>query len=154
MYACSLTAAVLDRPARTMPISNRARLRASSMPSPPPMESSETLDPVVENGSGFVRPLFASLEEAWRMMPQAFTENPIDTFKRNVYVHPFHEEDIKGLVDLLGADHILFGSDFPHPEGMADPITYVDELEGLPDDAVKAIMGGNLAGLMKIGVSA
>ncbi|MEY2571067.1 MAG: hypothetical protein QOE63_1417 [Acidimicrobiaceae bacterium] len=109
---------------------------------------------VVENGSGFVRPLFASLEEAWRMMPQAFTENPIDTFKRNVYVHPFHEEDIKGLVELLGADHILFGSDFPHPEGMADPITYVDELEGLPDDDVKRIMGGNLAGLMKVGVKA
>ena len=109
---------------------------------------------VVENGSGFVRPLFASLAEAWRMMPQAFTEHPIETFKRNVYVHPFHEEDIKGLVELLGADHILFGSDFPHPEGMADPITYVDELDGLPQDDVRKIMGANLAGLMKVGVTA
>ena len=106
---------------------------------------------VVENGSGFVRPLFASLREAYRMMPQAFTEDPIETFKRNIYVHPFHEEDILGLVDLLGADHILFGSDFPHPEGLADPISYVDELRGLPDDQICKIMGGNLAGLMKVG---
>ena len=109
---------------------------------------------VVENGSGFVRPLFQNLGEAYRMMPQEFAEHPIDVFKRNVWVHPFHEEDIKGLVELLGAEHVLFGSDFPHPEGMADPITYVDELEGLPRDDVVKIMGGNLAGLVGVGVPA
>jgi predicted TIM-barrel fold metal-dependent hydrolase len=109
---------------------------------------------VVENGSGFVRPLFRALEEAYRMMPQEFAEHPITTFKRSVYVHPFHEEDITGLVDLLGADHVLFGSDFPHPEGLADPLSYVDDLDGLPYDVVVKIMGGNLAGLMKVGVAA
>jgi predicted TIM-barrel fold metal-dependent hydrolase len=109
---------------------------------------------VVENGSGFVRPLLHSLEGTHRMMPQEFEEHPVDVFKRNVYVHPFHEEDIKGLVQLLGADHVLFGSDFPHPEGLADPISYVDDLEGLPRDDVVKIMGANLAGLMKVGVPA
>jgi predicted TIM-barrel fold metal-dependent hydrolase len=109
---------------------------------------------VVENGSGFVRPLFHNLAEAYRMMPQEFTEDPIETFKRNVYVHPFHEEDIQGLVELLGADHILFGSDFPHPEGLADPLSYVDDLAGLPDDVVVKIMGGNLASLMKVNAPA
>ncbi|HEY3143294.1 MAG TPA: amidohydrolase family protein [Acidimicrobiales bacterium] len=109
---------------------------------------------VVENGSGFVRPLFHGLTEAFRMMPQEFAEDPIEVFKRNVYVHPFHEDDIRGLVDLLGADHILFGSDFPHPEGLADPLSYVDDLEGMPQDVVVKIMGANLAGLMKVGASA
>ena len=28
----------------------------------------------------------------------------------------------------MGADHILFGSDYPHPEGLAEPCTYVDHL--------------------------
>jgi predicted TIM-barrel fold metal-dependent hydrolase len=106
----------------------------------------------VENGSGFVRPLLHSLEEVWRMMPQECPENPIEVFKRQVYVHPFHEEDISGMVELLDADHVLFGSDFPHPEGLADPISYVDDLEGMPDDTIRKIMGANLAGL--IGVSA
>jgi predicted TIM-barrel fold metal-dependent hydrolase len=108
----------------------------------------------VENGSGFVRPLLASLNEAYRMMPQAFPEHPVEVFKRNVYVHPFHEEDVKGLIELLGIDHVLFGSDFPHPEGMADPITFVDELEGLPRDDIAKVMGGNLAALMGVGVAA
>ena len=34
-------------------------------------------------------------------------------------------------------DHVLFGSDFPHPEGLADPASYVDELAG-PARGVRA----------------
>jgi len=109
---------------------------------------------VVENGSGFVRPLLHRLEEAHRMMPQNFDEHPVDVFTRNVYVHPFHEEDIRGLVELLGSDHVLFGSDFPHPEGLGDPISYVDDLEGLPREDVVKIMGANLARLLKVSVPA
>jgi predicted TIM-barrel fold metal-dependent hydrolase len=108
----------------------------------------------VENGSGFVRPTLKGLAEGYKMLPQAFAEDPIEVFKRNVYVHPFHEEDVRGLIDLLGVDHVLFGSDYPHPEGLADPISYVDELDGLPHEDVVKIMGGNMAGLMRVGVTA
>jgi predicted TIM-barrel fold metal-dependent hydrolase len=108
----------------------------------------------VENGAGFVRPLFDNLAEAYRMAPQDFMEDPIETFKRNVYVHPFHEENIRELVGRLGADHILFGSDFPHPEGLADPLSYVDDLEGLADADKRKIMGGNLGRLMGVGAAA
>jgi len=105
----------------------------------------------VENGSGFVRPLLASLAEVYRMMPQECAEDPVEVFKRQCYVHPFHEEDGTGLIEVLGADHVLFGSDFPHPEGLADPLAFVDELDGLPQDEVAKIMGGNLAGLLGVG---
>ena len=37
---------------------------------------------------------------------------------------PFPEEDIAGLVELIGADRVLFGSDWPHPEGTPQPIDY------------------------------
>jgi predicted TIM-barrel fold metal-dependent hydrolase len=80
--------------------------------------------------------------------PNAFEENPVDVFKRNIYVHPFHEEDPKELIALLGSDRVLFGSDYPHPEGMSDPITFVDELQGLPEEDIKKVMGGNLNCLM------
>ncbi|HXW38452.1 MAG TPA: amidohydrolase family protein, partial [Acidimicrobiales bacterium] len=107
----------------------------------------------VENGSGFVRPLLKKLAETYRMMPQECLEDPVAVFRRNVYVHPYHEEDVRGLVDLLGVDHVLFGSDFPHPEGMADPVSFVDDLEGLPETDIGKIMGGNLAGLLGAGVA-
>jgi predicted TIM-barrel fold metal-dependent hydrolase len=51
----------------------------------------------------------------------------------------------------MGADHIIFGSDFPHPEGLADPCSYVDHLpEALPDEDVARIMGANLAEIMRV----
>jgi predicted TIM-barrel fold metal-dependent hydrolase len=103
----------------------------------------------IENGSGWVRPLIHSMEHAWKYSPRSFAEHPVDVFMRNVYVHPFHEEDPIGLVKLLGADHVLFGSDYPHPEGMADPISFVDELHALPAADVAKVMGGNLGRLMK-----
>jgi predicted TIM-barrel fold metal-dependent hydrolase len=84
-------------------------------------------------------------------MPQFFPEHPVEAFKRNVYVSPFHEDDLSGLIDLIGVDHLLFGSDFPHPEGLAEPCSYLDHLPAdLSDDEVAKIMGGNLAGLMGV----
>lgn len=104
----------------------------------------------VENGSGWVRPLLADMEHAYRTNPQVFAEDPVEVFKRNIFVHPFHEEDPRGLVELIGEDNVIFGSDYPHPEGMADPISFVDDLEGLPHDTVAKIMGGNLSRLMNV----
>jgi predicted TIM-barrel fold metal-dependent hydrolase len=104
----------------------------------------------VENGSSWVRGLLQDLEAAYTFNPHLFEEDPVEVFKRNIYVHPFHEEDPKGLVELLGADNVLFGSDYPHPEGMSDPLSFVDDLEGLPDDAIAKVMGGNLGRLMNV----
>jgi predicted TIM-barrel fold metal-dependent hydrolase len=102
----------------------------------------------VENGSNWVRPLIRDMEHAYSSAPHSFDEDPVEVFKRNIYVHPFHEEDPVGLIELLGADRVLFGSDYPHPEGMADPLSFVDELHSLPADDVAKIMGGNLNRLM------
>jgi predicted TIM-barrel fold metal-dependent hydrolase len=104
----------------------------------------------VENGSGWVRPLLHDMENAHRANPHGWEEHPVDVFKRCIFVHPFHEDDPIGLVKLLGPDNVLFGSDYPHPEGMADPLAFVDDLIGLPDDQVAKVMGGNLARLMSV----
>ncbi|HWD52951.1 MAG TPA: amidohydrolase family protein [Acidimicrobiales bacterium] len=108
----------------------------------------------VENGSNWVRPLLHEMEQAYASAPRSFEEDPVEVFKRNIYVHPFHEEDPVGLIELLGAERVLFGSDFPHPEGLADPLSFVDELTSVPDADVAKIMGGNLGHLMGVGVAA
>jgi predicted TIM-barrel fold metal-dependent hydrolase len=105
---------------------------------------------VVENGSSWVEPLLKNMADVYKKMPQEFMEDPVDVIKRNIYISPFWEEDLGALAELIGVDHVLFGSDYPHPEGLADPATYVDELSGLDDEAVRRIMGGNLARLMNV----
>jgi predicted TIM-barrel fold metal-dependent hydrolase len=105
----------------------------------------------VENGAEWVFPFLDNLANTFKKMPQAFSEDPVEAFKRNVYVCPFHEDDIERLVGVIGADHLCFGSDFPHPEGLADPRSFIDHLPpamSVADQA--AIMGGNLGRLMRV----
>ena len=83
-------------------------------------------------------------------MPEQFAENPVDIIKRNIHVSPFWEEDLGELADLIGEDQVLFGSDFPHPEGLASPRSYMDALTHVSDETRRKIMGGNLARLMNI----
>ena len=103
---------------------------------------------LVENGAGWVPSTLQWLDHAYRELPHRFADKPSEVFKRNFWMHPFHEEDPRQLVELLGADHVIFGSDYPHVEGLADPLSYVDELSGLPEGDVRKIMGGNLIGLL------
>ena len=104
----------------------------------------------VENGSGWVRPLVDALGETYAKEPRIFAEDPVAVLKRNVWIHPFHEEDPRGLIGLIGADRVVFGSDYPHPEGMSDPVSYVEELQGLPEADIAKVMGANLAEVMKV----
>lgn len=108
----------------------------------------------VENGADWVVPFLHRIEEAHSRMPQFFDQDPIEQFKHNVWVSPFHEDNIAQLVEVLGADRLTFGSDYPHPEGLAEPCSYVDHLPtGLSQAEVEAIMGGNLAGIVRVPAS-
>ncbi|MET0389477.1 MAG: amidohydrolase family protein [Polyangiales bacterium] len=106
---------------------------------------------VIENGGSWVPHFLEQLKDVYKKMPQAFEEDPIKAFKRNVYVSPFFEDNLEQLIAEMGADHVLFGSDYPHPEGLAEPCTYVEHLPaGLPLSDIKKIMGGTLGTLMGI----
>jgi predicted TIM-barrel fold metal-dependent hydrolase len=104
----------------------------------------------VENGADWVPGLLKTLKGVYSKMPDAFLEDPVAAFKRGVYVSPFWEDNFKEIVELMGSDRIVFGSDWPHPEGLKDPISFVDDLAGLPDADIARIMGGNMSQLMKI----
>ena len=57
----------------------------------------------VENGSGWVRPLLHDMESAYAFNPHLFEEDPVEVFKRNIFVHPFHEDDPVGLCERASA---------------------------------------------------
>jgi predicted TIM-barrel fold metal-dependent hydrolase len=109
---------------------------------------------VIENGSSWTEPLLNRLADTYKKLPQDFLEDPVEVIKRQIYISPFWEEDLGALAELIGVDQVLFGSDYPHPEGLADPASYMNELAGLPDESIRKIMGGNLAQLMNVSVPA
>ena len=73
--------------------------------------------------------LFEKLKKSYGQTPQLYPEDPRETFRRHVWVSPFYEDELASLLKLLGADHILMGSDFPHAEGLAEPASYIKDLE-------------------------
>ena len=103
---------------------------------------------VIENGASWVEPLLSRLADVYKKMPHEFRENPVDVFKRHIHISPFWEEDMAELGNLIGIERVLFGSDSPHPEGLADPVTYVDHLPKLSEEDKAKVMGGNLARLI------
>jgi len=101
----------------------------------------------IEMGSNWVPWLLQTFRRVHGQTPQAFAEDPIDTFRRHIWVAPFHEDDVGLLRDLLGAERLLLGSDFPHAEGLADPASYADELKGFPDPEIRLVMRDNALAL-------
>jgi predicted TIM-barrel fold metal-dependent hydrolase len=104
----------------------------------------------IENGASWVSHLFYELKDVYAKLPHSFSEDPVEAFKRCVYVAPFWEDNFAQIAELVGVDRVVFGSDWPHPEGLKDPLTLVDDLAGLSDGDVEKVMGGNMVELFKI----
>ena len=68
-----------------------------------------------------------------------------------MWVSPFYEDDLADLASIIGVDHIIFGSDWPHAEGLADPLSYVEDLDdaGFTQADVERIMYANAASLVQ-----
>ena len=104
----------------------------------------------VEFSTEWLRPFVAKLQRVSERQSMLFDEDPLEVFKRNLYIHIFHEPDPKSLLELLPADHLMWGSDFPHPEGLGDPLGYSEVVGDLDAEAQRLIMGGTLGSLMKV----
>ena len=99
----------------------------------------------IETGSDWVFHLFEKLKKSYGQTPRAYPEDPRETFARHVWVSPYYEEDLGAMRELIGADHMLMGSDWPHAEGLADPASYVKDLDnnGFSRDDAKLVMREN-----------
>ena len=104
---------------------------------------------VLENGSDWLEPLLKRLEHTYKKMPQTFARNPVESFREHVFIAPFYEDPIDRVVELMGANRVLFGSDWPHPEGLKKPMDFVNDIMSLSAEHKKRIMHSNLKGLLE-----
>jgi predicted TIM-barrel fold metal-dependent hydrolase len=102
----------------------------------------------IENGSKWVKSLLERMEHAYGQMPKEFRRHPVETFRQHVSVAPFYEEPIAELAERIGVGQVLFGSDYPHPEGLAEPLAFLDELKLLGAADQQRIMSTNLKALL------
>jgi predicted TIM-barrel fold metal-dependent hydrolase len=108
----------------------------------------------IENGSSWVAPLLHELDHATKLSRVPWSSRdglPSDIFKEHMYIAPFWEDSGTELSEIIGVDHVLMGSDFPHPEGEDEPINFVNCLKGLNDEDTRLVMRENTASLLGIG---
>jgi predicted TIM-barrel fold metal-dependent hydrolase len=102
----------------------------------------------IENGSDWIYPLVKALRKLANQAPRLFSEDPLDTIREHVWVTPYYEDDVRRLADTIGVEHVLFGSDWPHGEGLAEPVSFVEELDAFSPQEVDRVMRANCAELV------
>jgi predicted TIM-barrel fold metal-dependent hydrolase len=109
----------------------------------------------LESGSAWVPYLLRVMDKAehtgsdGEWIGGRITDRPSEIFRHHVSVAPFDDDDIRGLVDLLGADRVLLASDYPHPEGIAVPRSFLDG-HGLSDEETRLVSRENAARLLDL----
>jgi predicted TIM-barrel fold metal-dependent hydrolase len=101
----------------------------------------------VENGSDYLADAFKKLDSTHHKMPGYFGEHPHETLRRHWWINPFWEDDPHEIVDLMGVDRVIFGSDWPHIEGMPRPLDYLPELKAFDEESQRKILAGNVTEL-------
>jgi predicted TIM-barrel fold metal-dependent hydrolase len=104
----------------------------------------------VENGSDWLVLLKKRLRKKANQSPELFPEDPTDVLRARVFTTPYAEDDIAELVREVGAENVLFGSDWPHGEGLAEPLSYTELIGELSESEADRVMRRNLAEMIAL----
>ena len=111
----------------------------------------------VESGVGWIPFLLKALDYQVGEMTPGSMDNlsmaPSDYFRRQIHsCFWFERSGIAEAIESVGAEHLMFETDFPHPTCIyPDGLEYADAaLEGVDDDTIAGIMGLNAARLYDI----
>jgi predicted TIM-barrel fold metal-dependent hydrolase len=97
----------------------------------------------IENGATWVPDLLHKLELYGGQNPELFTQPPTEQFKEHCWVAPFVEDSVDDLAKHLPVERILFGSDWPHAEGMVEPRDYLKNVASFSQRDQRRIMAEN-----------
>ena len=104
---------------------------------------------LAEQGSVWVPYVVRKMDHAFLMGRKAtwgkLEERPSEVFRKRCLVAPFPEENVDRVVEMTSIEPLVFGSDFPHGEGLAEPSDYLPQLKNLSEADVRALMRGNMA---------
>ena len=97
----------------------------------------------IENGAEFLPDLFRKLRQSRDRMRGYYAQDPGELFRRHVWINPFWEDDVNEVAEYMGVDRVIFGSDWPHIEGLPEPLDYLQDLERFNDDEKRLILRDN-----------
>ena len=118
------------------------------------LEKFPKLKIVSAHGGGYVSHYPARMDHAWgaRVDPRTVLKRKPRQSLAKLYFDTivFDREQLRHLVNLWGADHIVVGTDYPYDMGWYDPRGFVDGCKFLKDADRAKILGLNAARLLKL----
>lgn len=113
----------------------------------------------IEQGAEWVPGMLKKLDGAMqfaRTEPDlaALSMSASDYIRRQVKFTPFPKDDVGWIIDNVGADLLMFSTDFPHPEGTRDPICrFAQHLERFDEVTRERFYVGNMRELLGHGAA-
>ena len=108
-----------------------------------------------ESGIGWIPYILDHMDLEWedQFKDLTLTMRPSEYWRRQCYAT--YQSDPIGLrlLDILGEENIMWGSDFPHPDGVwPDSREFIDrEFEQISDEVRQKIVCDNAANLYRLG---
>jgi aminocarboxymuconate-semialdehyde decarboxylase len=105
------------------------------------------------HGGGFVPFQIGRLDRAYRAKPDLAARDATrlpSEYLSMLYVDTVvHDQGVlRFLIDTMGAEHVLVGTDYPFEMGDDDPVALVDAVPGLEPSQREAILSGNARRLL------
>ncbi len=107
----------------------------------------------VVHGGGFVPYQLGRMQRGFEAVSHLAARNidtgPTDLARRLYYDTVLHDPHaLAFLVERMGADHVVVGTDYPFEMGDPDPLATVGAIPGLTDEQRKMISEGNVARIL------
>jgi aminocarboxymuconate-semialdehyde decarboxylase len=107
----------------------------------------------VVHGGGFVPYQLGRLQRGFDAVPKLAARNiitaPSELARRLYYDTVLHDPSpLAFLVEQVGSDHVLMGTDYPFPMGDPSPVDTVNAIPGLSQEQRRLILGENVARLV------
>ena len=103
---------------------------------------------VLLHGGGYLPFYAARSDHTWEVRPETrvnIPDHPPSHYMKGFLYDTmvFQPLYLKHLIEIVGSDRVMLGTDFPFDMGELDPVGLIDSVEGLTDPERAAIKGGN-----------
>ena len=103
------------------------------------------------HGGGYVPYALDRLDKGWHVWPDSRgrSQGPPSTYVRRFYFDTvvYTPRNLRFLIDVVGADRVVFGTDWPAPMTFDDPVGRLESMDELTDDEKHALLRGTAASL-------
>ena len=118
------------------------------------MDACPDLKVCLAHGGGYACYGAGRMDRGWQVRAEArvnIRQPPSRYLARFWYDCLTHSEDaLRYLIDTLGIEQVVFGTDWPFDMAIDDPVNWVQGMSKLADDEKDAILSGNIVRLLDL----